>query len=220
MKNFIKYLLTPHYGSNRISRLVRRKIEHRPLIELIGIPLMSLTFFTAVIVPQTEAGFASTELYFDTQTTHVEAVVTPSRFRWPLATFGVSQYFTYGHPGLDLTDPAGTPIYPVMEGKVILAASLFNGYGRHVIVEHDNQMTSVYAHLTKIDVKEGEEVTKSTELGTVGATGWATGNHLHLEILQNGVPVNPMEVLPEIKKYESKPISQLVESDPIPNLSL
>jgi len=201
MKRIISYLTTPYYGSNRVSRLIRQKIEHLPLIEFIGIPLIGLVFFGAVVLPRVTAGFASTGVYFDTQTAMVNAVVAPSRFRWPLTTFGISQYFSGGHPGMDLTNPAGTPIYPVTDGTVIMVTTLWNGYGRHVIVEHADGMTSIYAHLSKTEVEVGQHVVKNTELGTVGATGWATGNHLHFEITQKGVTLNPMEILPEIQLY-------------------
>lgn len=201
-KTALYWLTKPYYGSNRLSRWIRTKIEHRSIQELIGVPLIGLAFFGAVIVPQTQAGFATAQVYLDTQTTTVNAVVVPSRFRWPLAAFGISQYFRGGHPGMDLTNPAGTPIYPITEGKVILVASLRNGYGRHVIIQHNDTMTSTYAHLSRVDVKEGQNVTKDTEIGTVGATGWATGNHLHLEIHQEEVAIDPKEVLPEIKAYD------------------
>lgn len=217
MKQFMTWLTASHRGSNVISQWLRKRIECRSIQELIGIPLAGLAFFGAVVLPQAQAGFYSTEVYFDTRATTINAVVEPSRFRWPLAAFGISQYFHGGHPGMDLTNPAGTPIYPVADGKVILVASLFNGYGKHVIVEHNDAMTSVYAHMTKTEVKEGQLVTKDTELGTVGATGWATGNHLHLEILQNNVPLNPMEVLPEFKPNRNDPVVKKEEDSMTPN---
>ena len=208
VKTALIWLTRPYHGSNRLSRWVRYHIEHRSIQELIGVPLIGLAFFGAVIVPQTQAGFASAEVYLDTQTTTVNAIVVPSRFRWPLAAFGISQYYSGGHPGLDLTNPAGTPIYPVTDGKVILVASLRDGYGRHVIVEHKDGMSSIYAHLTRAEVVVGQIVSKDTEIGTVGATGWATGNHLHLEIHQDGAAINPMEVLPGIKKYQPRELSK------------
>lgn len=202
VKTALYWLVTPYYGSNRLSRWIRTKIEHRSIQELIGVPLVVLAFFGAVIVPHAQAGFATAEVYLDTQATTVNAIVVPSRFRWPLAAFGISQYFRNGHPGMDLTNPAGTPMYPITEGKIILVASLQNGYGKHVVIEHDDTMSSTYAHLSRVEVKEGQRVTKDTEIGTVGATGWATGNHLHLEIHQNGVAIDPKEVLPEVKVYD------------------
>lgn len=220
IKTAISWLTQPYYGSNRVSRLIRAKIESKPVTELIGIPLIAITLLAGVVVPQTMAGFSSAEVYFDTQVTTINAVVAPSRFRWPLATFGLSQYFSGGHPGLDLTNPAGTPIYPVTNGKVIAAAVLSNGYGKHVIIDHGDGMIATYAHMSRINTVQGQIVTKDTELGTVGATGWATGNHLHFELYQNGIALNPMEVLPEIRQYHPREISQIEASTPFPYLSL
>lgn len=220
LKTAVIWLTQPYYGSNRLSRLVRTKIEKRPVAELIGIPLIAMAFLTGVVLPQTVSGFSTAEVYFDTQVTTINAVVAPSRFRWPLATFGISQYFTGGHNGLDLTNPAGTPIYPITDGKVIFSGAASGGYGKHVIIKHENGMTSTYAHMSRLNATMGQTVTKDTELGTVGATGWATGNHLHLEIYQNGTALNPMEILPEIRQYHAKEISQIEASTPFPYLSL
>lgn len=200
IQQFLHWVVTPHYGGNRISRWIRRHIEHRSLQELIGIPLAGLAFFGAVIVPQTQAGFANTELYFANPKTIINAAVSDSHLRWPLGTFGISQNFSGTHPGMDLTDPIGTPIHPVTDGTVVYAGTILFGYGRHVRIKHDDHLESLYAHLSKITVKEGQVVTKDTQLGEVGATGWATGNHLHLEIHVNGIANNPLEVLPEFKK--------------------
>lgn len=203
IKQALVWLMTPYYGSNRVSRLIRTKIERVSTAELIGIPLIALVFLAAVVAPQTEAGFNQASVFFDTQeTVTVDTTVEPSRFRWPLATFGLSQQFSGGHQGLDMTNPAGTPIYPIAPGRVITSNSLFNGYGKHVIIDHGDGMTSIYAHMSRIEVQTGQVVGKMTELGTVGATGWATGNHLHFEILQDGIALNPMEVLPNIRLYE------------------
>lgn len=220
LKNAAIWLTQPYYGSNRLSRLIRNKIEKRPVAELIGIPLIALAFLTGVVVPQTVSGFSTAEVYFDTHVTTIDAVVAPSQFRWPLATFGISQYFTGAHHGLDLTNPAGTPIYPITEGKVIFSGAVSGGYGKHIIVAHENGMTSTYAHMSRLNAVMGQVVNKDTELGTVGATGWATGNHLHLEVYQNGVALNPMEILPDIKKYHPREISQIEASTPFPYLSL
>ncbi len=219
IKHALTWLTKPYRGSNRLSHWIRTKIEHKQAFELIGVPLIALAVFLGVVVPSTQAGFDSTELYFDTHVTTVDAVVAPSLFRWPLATFGISQYFAGGHPGLDLTNPAGTPIYPVTDGTVTYAGTVSGGYGKHVIVSHKEGMTSIYAHMSRIDVTTGQMVGKETELGTVGATGWATGNHLHLEIAQNGNALNPMEILPDIKKYEPRVAVNRTEPHQ-PNFSL
>lgn len=206
--------------SNNFSRFVRTRIEKVSIRQVIGVNLASLAFFGAFIVPQTQNLVSSTEVYFDTQQTTVNMVVTESQFRWPLGQFGISQFFTGFHPGVDLTDPAGTPIYPIADGTITAIETLPWGYGKHIIISHTSSITALYAHLSNIEVKEGQQVSKKTEIGRVGNTGWATGNHLHLEIHVDGVPVNPMEILPEIKKFQNTNISEINVSTPPPYLSL
>lgn len=198
-KSIIQKLFTPYYGQNRISRFIRKRIEYRHIQELVGLPLAGLAFFGAVVVPQTQAAVSSAELYLDAQKTTIQATVTDSRFSWPMASFGISQYFSGYHRGVDLMDPAGTPVFPIADGTVIATGWSLWGYGKHVIVQHEDNIQSLYAHLSTITVAHGEQVTKSTQLGGVGATGWATGNHLHLEVIIDGVQTNPMDVLPGLQ---------------------
>lgn len=195
------HILSPYYGSNRISRWVRKRIEYKSIQELVGFPLAGLAFFGAVVMPQAQAAFYSAELYFDTQyASEVNAAVTEQTFRWPMASFGISQYFHAGHRGIDLRNARGTPIYPITDGTVTYAGNSLWGYGKHIIVTHNDELQSLYAHLSTVLVSAGDTVAKSTQLGAVGATGWATGYHLHLEILLNGAQSNPLEILPEISR--------------------
>ncbi|MEK7577336.1 MAG: M23 family metallopeptidase [Patescibacteria group bacterium] len=199
MKHSILWLLTSRYGSNNISRYIRRILEKISIRELIGVNLASLSFVMVFIVPQTQQATAAMRVYFDTQKTTIHGVVVDSQFRWPLPTFGISQTFHGGHLGLDLQADYGTPVYPVHEGTVAWTSILSLGYGKHILIKNTNEITSLYGHLSKINVKEGDVVTKTTKIGEVGSTGWSTGNHVHLEIHQNDIPVNPMEILPELK---------------------
>ncbi len=203
MKRLFRWLLSTRYGSNNVSYILRKKLEHISIREVIGVNLAGVAFFGAVILPQTQDLVSSTEVFFDTQKTVVNMVISEAKFRWPLAEFGISQYFSGFHGGVDLTDPQGTPVYPIAEGTVTTVESLPWGYGKHVIIKNSDSMQSTYAHLSEVDVTVGQKVTKNTEIGEVGATGWATGNHLHLEIHMNGASVNPLEILPEIQKRQS-----------------
>jgi len=200
IKRNLHILFSSYYGSNRISRWIRQRIEYRHIQELIGLPLAGLAFFGAVVLPQAQAGLSSTELYFDSADSTVQTLVAESRFQWPMRSFCISQYFHSGHKGIDLQNAGGTPVYPVTDGIITHTGNSFFGYGRHVIIIHDKEIQSLYAHLSEILVKNGDMVAKSTQIGEVGATGWATGNHLHLEILLNGVRTNPLEILPEISR--------------------
>jgi murein DD-endopeptidase MepM/ murein hydrolase activator NlpD len=107
----------------------------------------------------------------------------------------VSQGFNAIHPGADITAKEGASIYPIMPGKVLkISVSKFD-YGRAVIVDHGEGLISLYAHMGKIKVDEGQEVTDKTVLGEVGLTGHTTGYHLHLEIRKNGSNLNPLAFL-------------------------
>lgn len=166
--------------------------------QILGVNLASLAFVAAVVVPQVNAITSELEVMRETVETIVDVVPTTARFQWPLTRFGLTSRFTFGHPGIDLTAPKGTPVKPTAEGKVLWVQNYPFGYGKHLLVEHDKGAQSLYAHLSKVDVKGGQTVDKNTVMGEVGSTGWSTGNHLHLEIYQDGTPVNPLEVLPTI----------------------
>ena len=90
----------------------------------------------------------------------------------------------------------GDPITPIRKGKVLSISRSKFAYGNSIIVDHGEGMTSLYAHLSKIEVVEGQEVDTFDEIGKMGATGRSSGDHLHLEIRDHGVPVNPLTVLP------------------------
>lgn len=98
------------------------------------------------------------------------------------------------HAGVDLVPRHDDRVYPTKEGKVVLAR-VYGNYGNTVIVRHDRSIESLYAHLDRIDVSEGDEVDSSTVLGLVGNTGASTGKHLHFEISVGGFPVDPLRVI-------------------------
>lgn len=123
-------------------------------------------------------------------------VKTATTITYPVPqAIGVSQGYFAFHPGVDIRAPIGSPIYPIEQGKVSYVGSQRGGYGRHVIVEHENGKTSLYAHMNKIDVYEGDTVDTNTKLGGIGMTGYTTGPHLHLEVRINGRTTNPVTEL-------------------------
>jgi murein DD-endopeptidase MepM/ murein hydrolase activator NlpD len=85
-----------------------------------------------------------------------------------------------------------------MEGTVTYAGEIFWGYGRHIMIDHGDNITSVYAHLDRIFVYKGQKVYVGDTIGNMGSTGWSTGPHLHFEIRVYGVPVNPRAILGNI----------------------
>jgi murein DD-endopeptidase MepM/ murein hydrolase activator NlpD len=94
------------------------------------------------------------------------------------------------HLGVDYGAPTGTPVRTVGDG-IVEFAGVQNGFGNVVIVQHGNRAETVYAHLSRIDVRPRQKVEQGQKIGAVGATGWATGPHLHFEFRVNGIHQNP-----------------------------
>jgi murein DD-endopeptidase MepM/ murein hydrolase activator NlpD len=116
-------------------------------------------------------------------------------FSWPSAGY-VSQGYWGGHPAIDIAGWVGSPVTASDGGYVALAGGGWNGgYGNHVIIDHGNGFTTLYAHLNSIFVSPGMTVSKGQQLGTMGNTGNSTGAHLHLEVRYGGVPYNPAKYL-------------------------
>jgi murein DD-endopeptidase MepM/ murein hydrolase activator NlpD len=97
------------------------------------------------------------------------------------------------HLGVDYGAPTGTPVRSVGDGFVAFAGRQ-NGYGNVVQVQHGNERTTLYAHLSRIDVKKGQRIEQGQRLGAVGSTGWATGPHLHFEFRVAGQHQDPLRV--------------------------
>lgn len=194
----IKHLFRSHQGRHFFSRWFRSVFEKANPSRTLSFLLLISVFFVMVLGPQALAyvEIAQADNVEVDKAVSVETA-TPTAFQWPVKDFSFSQYFSWHHWGADLQAQEGIPVFPIAEGTVIDASTNFLGYGNFVVVAHKNGQQSLYAHLSKISVKKNEEITKDTVLGEIGHTGWATGPHLHLEIHENGLPLNPLEVLPE-----------------------
>ena len=107
------------------------------------------------------------------------------------------------HLGVDYAAPIGTPVRSIGDGVVEFAGAQ-SGFGNVVFVNHGKENTTVYAHLSKINVKKGEKLSQSQTIGEVGATGWATGPHLHFEFRINGVHQDPLTLA---LNHETAPIT-------------
>lgn len=96
------------------------------------------------------------------------------------------------HEGMDFTAPTGTPIYATGNGTIIRADRKARGYGNHVRVDHGFGYVTLYAHMSEIAVKPGQQVLRGEIIGYVGNTGKSSGPHLHYEVHKNDRPVNPI----------------------------
>ena len=121
---------------------------------------------------------------------------------WPLpghtyisCHFGeVDAFGNAGHRGTDIPAPEGTPILAAHSGTV-LVSGWNDSYGNQVLLDNGAGLSTRYAHMTQTAVTAGEAVTAGQVIGYVGNTGDSTGNHLHFEVMQNGVRVNPMDMV-------------------------
>ncbi|MCR4324671.1 MAG: M23 family metallopeptidase [Candidatus Curtissbacteria bacterium] len=125
----------------------------------------------------------------------VGAKLSPFEFRMPVGG-NISQGFSGYHRAFDITSPLGTPIKPVGAGTVEFAGFVSDGKGNLVVIDHGDGLKTAYAHMGKIYVKPGSTVNTQTDLGTIGLTGRTTGAHVHFELYDNGVAVNPGNLLP------------------------
>ncbi len=99
------------------------------------------------------------------------------------------------HTGIDIASNRGDLISPFMDGTVTFVGDLSWGYGKHVIIDNGDNITSLYAHMDSVFVKVGQKVHIGDAIGAEGSTGWATGPHVHFETRIYGIPVNPRTFL-------------------------
>lgn len=108
----------------------------------------------------------------------------------PVLGMGTGEF----HKGVDIGAPLGTAVHATAPGRVV-KASMGNGYGREVEIDHGNGIVTVYGHLNGWNVRAGESVVKGQVIGFVGHSGRTTGNHLHYEVQVHGAAVNPHRYL-------------------------
>ncbi|WP_434756837.1 M23 family metallopeptidase [Borrelia puertoricensis] len=99
------------------------------------------------------------------------------------------------HNGIDIANVANTPIFATKEGIVVTAGFSVGGYGKYIIISHNNGFQTLYAHLGSFAVKVGQKVSRGQIIGRMGSTGYSTGNHLHFTIFKDGKTGNPMKYL-------------------------
>ena len=121
-------------------------------------------------------------------------------FAWPVPGGKISQYFKYGHYGLDIAADHGTTVRAVAGGKVIFAGWKSNGGGYQVWISHGSNLYTTYNHMSSITVGTGQSVGRGQQVGRVGSSGYATGPHLHFEVWKGriwdgGRRVNPLGYL-------------------------
>ena len=95
------------------------------------------------------------------------------------------------HQGIDLAGKKGSPIFAAGDGRVVYVGRKFSGYGKMILIDHGKGVATLYSHLNKFFIKSGQRVHKKQLIGTMGRTGRATGVHLHFEVMEDKIPINP-----------------------------
>ncbi|MBI2606340.1 MAG: M23 family metallopeptidase [Deltaproteobacteria bacterium] len=133
----------------------------------------------------------------------VGAMESDQGFSWPLRSGAVSSYFGTRrrkfHDGIDIKAPRGAPVYAAKDGMVLYSARRIRGYGNMIVLKHGDGTATVYAHNSKNLVARGRSVRRGEMIAKVGATGHATGPHLHFEIRRDQLPVDPLMYLPAVR---------------------
>lgn len=142
-------------------------------------------------------------------------LIMPLPFTRVTSNFGMRTHpvsgFRKGHTGVDYGAPTGTTVRAVADGHIEFAG-VQRGYGKVIYIKHPNGSDStVYAHLSKINVTKGQKIHQGDKIGEVGATGVATGPHLHFEFRVDNVPQNPVEALARQQKHD--PVNEQLRAD-------
>jgi len=154
-----------------------------------------LSIGMALIIPGAQGGGSVPRRLHYHSRPPADASPGTGTYVWPTQGL-ITQRFHRGHPALDIGAPKGTPVRAVDSGFVVETAWSDFGYGHCIVIDHGNGVRTRYAHLLAYHVSAGESVTQGQIIGEVGASGRATGPHLHLEIIVNGVHQDPLTLLP------------------------
>lgn len=195
-----KRLNVKYHVGGYAHKLLRHVFEHKAVKKILGTNI-AFMLVASSFIPQ--GTIMPTDVLGSTTEAEVTAVVgtqtpihTTISIQNPVEEVKITQGYKFFHPALDLDGETGDSIKSIKAGKVDHVEYSTVGYGKHVIVDHGDNLKSLYAHLSKVNVKTGDTVTTDTVLGEMGATGRSFGDHLHLEVRDHGVPINPLSVLP------------------------
>ena len=132
--------------------------------------------------------------YVAQKTLNAGSVTATGLFVWPVSGT-ISQRFSWYHKAIDIANNSYPPILAADSGVVSVPPYMAGGYGNYVMIDHGNGFVTLYGHLSKILVTNGQTVKRGDQIGIVGSSGRSTGPHLHFEIRRNGVGVDPMAYL-------------------------
>ncbi len=160
--------------------------------------------FAPTVEEETEKAEGETNSNITGEKADFSPVFLTVNFQNPIESKNITSHFGYRispvtyeyslHSGLDIAAPENTEIYAAYDG-VVKKAEYNDINGNYIVIKHSDTLKTTYNHCNKLLAREGETVKKGEEIALVGATGYATGNHLHFEVLLNGKYINPLWVL-------------------------
>jgi len=191
-----------------LSPRVRAHLVHS--VQAAGLLSMAVLAMAAAplarpVEPIVEAGSMPTPAPITAVAEPVGPVTRLITFSEPVKSFPINSKFGLRrlggepgarmHRGVDIAAPKGTSIFAAAEGRVIRAGHDPAGFGRFVEIRHPNGLTTLYAHMSRVDVATGDELSAQERVGLVGSTGFSTGPHLHFEVRRNGEALNPSKFI-------------------------
>lgn len=192
----IRTVLNSRSG-NKMSRFFRHIFEHKHVRRILGSNI-ALAIIATSFIPTSAANFAGEAEESLVGGANTVVIATQGHIHYPTAQVKINQGFSFFHPGIDFDGITGDPIKPIMAGEVEMIQKSSVSYGNAVLIRHGDNFSSLYAHLSKIEVVPGQKVDMDTVIGKMGSTGRSSGDHLHLEVRENGRPINPLSMLPRI----------------------
>src|SRR6185312_11111246 len=189
-----------------IRKMISVAISGLLMGSLLGVLGGGLTACSTVNVHSDEEATAPTHPPFATESEAEQTLKDwqqkkqKSYFDWPVNDARMTRGFLpnrrHPHKGIDLAAPKNTPIMAAHDGTVIYTGHDFRGVGRMVMIEGEKGWATLYAHLNKIEVYEGQKVHQGEVIAAMGSSGHSTGSHLHFEIRKLSGPVDPLPYLP------------------------
>src|SRR5258708_6683166 len=161
------YILPTRFSIKSAAKYAKRILASNIALALIAMPSLQTSYINTgqsnLIIPEEKLDSSF----------HIEPekVIDEPKIQIPIVFTYMSQGFFYYHPGIDLATKFGTPIKPVQAGVVEEAGFSLFSYGNEVLLDNGNGRETLYAHLSKIEVKKGDKVDMSTEIGWVGSSG-------------------------------------------------
>lgn len=165
----------------------------------LGLTLLVLlsTYHPTFTIPPVSQNIAQAEPIEQAQAINSDSL--PIGFQLPHPGYLSTPYSIY-HPGIDIASGLGMPMRPIAAGKITSSGFDIWGLGLMIEIDHGHGYKSIYAHLGKLYVKKDQDVSETDFIGEVGLTGHTSGPHTHLEVSKEGQKINPLAILPPIRK--------------------